>query len=100
MVDVVSGSGSSNPYNLLNANGVLYFTAYNNTTGWELWKVDPTTGNPVFLKDIYVGSNSSNPGNLTYSNGKLYFTADNGVNGVELWTVNVDTSPLLVSVTF
>ncbi|WP_287630137.1 MULTISPECIES: Calx-beta domain-containing protein [unclassified Microcystis] len=75
---------------MLNANGVLYFTASNSANGRELWKLDPTTGNPVFLKDIYVGSSSSNPGNLTYSNGKLYFTADNGVNGVELWTVNVD----------
>ncbi|MFN6010713.1 MAG: Calx-beta domain-containing protein, partial [Microcystis sp.] len=83
-------SGSSSPQNLLNANGVLYFTASNSANGRELWKLDPTTGNPVFLKDIYGGSNSSNPGNLTYSNGKLYFTADNGVNGVELWTVNVD----------
>jgi RHS repeat-associated protein len=91
VIDIVAGSGSSYPSNLINANGVLYFVASNSVNGYELWKIDPTTGSPIFLKDIYAGSSSSNPGNLTYSNGKLYFTAGNYTQGVELWQTNGTT---------
>ncbi|WP_218653149.1 ELWxxDGT repeat protein [Nostoc sp. TCL26-01] len=95
VIDIISGSGSSSPSNLTNVNGILYFLAesYNgvNYLGRELWRLDPTTGSPVFVGDIQVGSGSSNPGNLTYSNGKLYFTADNLTQGVELWAVDVNS---------
>jgi ELWxxDGT repeat protein len=92
VIEAGSANPYFNPYNLINANGVLYFVA-SNSNGSELWKVDAITGSPIFLKDIYAGSGSSSPSNLTYSNGKLYFTADNGTQGVELWAVDANETP-------
>ena len=92
VIEAGSANPYFNPYNLINANGVLYFVA-SNSNGYELWKVDAITGSPIFLKDIYAGSGSSSPSNLTYSNGKLYFTGDNGTQGQELWAVDVNETP-------
>ncbi|MBE8971191.1 hypothetical protein IQ277_34840 [Nostocales cyanobacterium LEGE 12452] len=44
----------SSPTNLTNVNGTLYFQAYTPTNGYELWKIDPTTGTLVLLISFLV----------------------------------------------
>jgi ELWxxDGT repeat protein len=101
----------SNPLNLTNVNGTLYFTANDGTHGYELWKSDGTTAGTTMLADIKPGSsthsytsysetrsatlpNSSFPSNLTNLNGTLLFSADDGVHGTELWMLpDASTSP-------
>src|SRR5919199_1660614 len=82
---------SSNPSHFTDINGTLYFSAYNNSNGYELWKIDPTTGNPVRVTDIEAGSASSYPVSLTNVNGTLYFRAYNSSNGAELWKIDPTT---------
>ncbi|NOS68464.1 MAG: hypothetical protein HOP33_00850, partial [Verrucomicrobia bacterium] len=105
--DIVLGSGSSNPSNLTNVNGVLFFTANTSTNGTELWRSDAVQG-AVLVRDIntfFGGTASSTPANLANVNGVLYFTADDGTNGIELWrsdgtsvgTVRVETVNRLAS---
>jgi ELWxxDGT repeat protein len=84
---------SSNPTDLTNVNGTLFFRANDGVNGYELWKSDGTPAGTKLVKDIFsgisnsypTGPNSSNPANLTTVNGTLYFTATDGVNGRELW---------------
>lgn len=76
---------SSNPANLTEVNGVVYFTAATPSTGTELWKTDGTPEGTVLVQDINPGSNSSSPANLTNVSGALFFTAMNPVTGTELW---------------
>jgi ELWxxDGT repeat protein len=85
VADINPGSSSSNPSNLINVNGLLYFTANDGTHGQELWKSDGTAAGTVMIKDINPGSGSSNPGNLTKVNGTLLFSASDGAHGNELW---------------
>ncbi|HEY9613031.1 DUF4347 domain-containing protein, partial [Allocoleopsis sp.] len=82
---------SSNPSNFTDVNGTLYFSAYNSSNGYELWKIDPATGNPVSVTDIEPGSGSSSPESLTNINGTLYFSAYNSSNGSELWKIDPAT---------
>lgn len=90
------GSQGSNPSEITNVNGTVYFTAGERATGTELWKSDGTLGGTVLVKDIYpenreyafpylVRPNSSHPSQLTAVNGTLYFTANDGVYGDALW---------------
>ena len=81
---------SSSPYDLTELGGKLYFSAYNETNGYELWVYDPedivstdaTTDNPPRIAaNIWPGSDGSEPAYLTAMGGKLYFRANNGVNG-------------------
>jgi ELWxxDGT repeat protein len=83
--DIYSGTSSSNPLNLTDVNGTLFFTANEGTNGQELWKSDGTSAGTVLVKDINIGTSSSNPLNLTNVNGTLFFTANEGTNGTELW---------------
>ncbi|MHC5916453.1 MAG: hypothetical protein ACYTXE_36960, partial [Nostoc sp.] len=62
---------------------------------YELWKIDPTTGNPVVI-DIVSGSGSSYPSNFTNVNGTLFFQAYNSANGYELWKLDSTGNPVLV----
>jgi ELWxxDGT repeat protein len=88
---------NSYPMNLTNVNGTLFFTAYNATTGRELWQSDGTTAGTVLVQDLNPGSASSAPTSpagsdrehsdcsLANVNGTLLFTADDGIHGTELW---------------
>jgi ELWxxDGT repeat protein len=83
---------NSNPSNLTNINGTLYFTAVDSLNGNELWKSDGTPGGTVLVKDLLAGTAGSNPSNLTTVNGKLYFTTDDGVpNSTLLWKTDGTT---------
>jgi ELWxxDGT repeat protein len=83
--DVNSGAGSSSPTYLTLVNGTIFFQAYDDIHGRELWKSDGTPGNTILVKDIYPGTEPSEPNSLTEVNGILYFTADDGTHGSELW---------------
>mgnify|MGYP001792020973 FL=1 len=85
----------SNPSQLTDVNGVIYFTADDGREGRELWKLDER-GNPVPVGDINNGFASSNPDNLIAVNGTLYFTADDGRGGRELWKINERGFPELI----
>ena len=88
-INTVAGEGSY-PIILAVYNGRVYFSAYNQTTGEELWKTDGTEAGTVMVKNINeeavpgTGENS-NPEGLIIYNGKMYFSADDGTNGSKLW---------------
>jgi ELWxxDGT repeat protein len=63
----------------------LYFNAFDDVNGEELWKSDGTAAGTVRVKDIRPGSNGSGPRNLTAVGNTLFFTANDGVNGYALW---------------
>jgi ELWxxDGT repeat protein len=86
--DIYPGSGSSSLDYLTNVNGTLFFSAYDDTNGYELWKSNGTAAGTVMVKDIYPGSGSSSLDCLTDVNGTLFFSADDGISGVELWKSN------------
>ncbi len=65
--------------------GTLFFTAYDDTNGYELWKSDGTATGTVLVKDIRGGSTSSAPRNLVAVGNTLYFRAYTDANGYELW---------------
>lgn len=79
------GTGNSGPAFLVEANGVLYFRAYDGVHGQELWKSDGTTAGTIMVKDIYPGAGSSGPSSIANINGMLYFEAESPSVGYELW---------------
>ena len=87
LVDIFSSpkASSSNPKNLTDVNGTVFFTATDGLKGTELWKTDGTSVGTVLVKDIRAGSAGSDPANLINVNGTLYFTANDAVKGLELW---------------
>jgi ELWxxDGT repeat protein len=77
---------SSNPAELTNVNGTVYFRA-RNASGQELWKTDGTAAGTTLVRDINAGAASSFPSHFTNVNGTLLFAATNAA-GVELWKSN------------
>jgi ELWxxDGT repeat protein len=84
---------SSFPFNFIEFDGKLFFTAFDSATGTELWVSDGTAEGTQLLKDINPGIDpyydgypaSSSPSNLTVAGDLLFFTADDGTTGRELW---------------
>jgi ELWxxDGT repeat protein len=77
---------SSDPQDLTNVNGTLFFGARRVNTLEELWKSDGTAAGTVLVKD-FGGGNYSFLSELTNVNGMLFFIqsgAPNGANG-GLW---------------
>ena len=88
--DIDPGMNSSSPgdweaYNLFN--GKLYFDAYTDASGNELWVTDGTTGGTTMVKDILPGPGSSIDfgRGLHALNNLMYFSATDSVNGAQLW---------------
>ena len=70
---------------LTNVNGTLFFSANDDTHGYELWKSDGTAAGTVMVLDINPGSAGSSPHYLTNANGTLFFAANDGTHGTQLW---------------
>ncbi|QGJ69990.1 Hypothetical protein PBC10988_16790 [Planctomycetales bacterium 10988] len=79
------GEGDGEISSFTNVNGTLYFIAWTDSYGVELWKSDGTTAGTNFLADINPGSDGSYPYSLVNVNGTLFFAADNDTYGNELW---------------
>jgi ELWxxDGT repeat protein len=79
--DINPGSAGSNPVELTNVNGTLYFVANGN----QLWKSDGTAAGTVMLASFQSVPDTRFRDPLTNVNGLLYFAADDGVHGTELW---------------
>ncbi|QDU86964.1 hypothetical protein Pla175_03180 [Pirellulimonas nuda] len=69
--------------------GVLYFHFSDPEHGRELWKLDPTTGQPVIVADINPGPASSNPRDITVVDGRLYVVATTPEYGEEVWVADI-----------
>ncbi len=98
--EINAGNNPSSPSNLINLNGILYFFAFEPSTGYELWKSDGSDPGTVLVKDIEPGAFSSVQAgdiigtlgvenkNIIQVNGILYFAATTAAFGRELWQSN------------
>jgi ELWxxDGT repeat protein len=57
--DIRPGSDGSGPRYFTNVNGTLFFKAYDDAHGGELWKSDGTEAGTMLVKDIRPGSEHS-----------------------------------------
>ena len=89
LLDIYSGSNSSNATFGPILNGKMLFSASTASTGNELWITDGTAAGTTLVKDIYAGSDSSSPKNMTLAGDKVYFRAYGDVtSGLELWVTD------------
>ncbi len=88
-IELIYGNASSNPANLVNLNGTLYFTAQDSPTGpARLWQIQPgPNGATGFRNQVYMPNGGNNLANLTVINGSLFFTADSWNGQTELWQI-------------
>lgn len=77
--------GASSPRDLVTFNNKLYFSAFTDDYGRELWQLEDTTLSIV--TDIRPGVPNAEPTEMTLFNGKLYFAANDGLRGGELWSM-------------
>jgi ELWxxDGT repeat protein len=82
--DIRTGIPDSDPQELVNINGTIFFAATDGVNGVEIWKSNGTAAGTVLVKDIYPAGSSS-PQHLVNVNGVLFFIANNNINGYELW---------------
>jgi ELWxxDGT repeat protein len=76
--------------NLTVSGGKLFFVAYNELVGSELWTGTGAVGSvganaTRIVADLNAGPASSSPQFLTDVGGALLFAADDGLHGLELW---------------
>ena len=84
--DIFKGNKDSNPSELIQYKGDLFFTAENKKQGNELWKSEGSKSTTSLLKDINQGKASSMPYGFTLFDNEMYFSANDGNDGVELWS--------------
>jgi ELWxxDGT repeat protein len=89
--DIVPGQDGSFPSDLVNVNGILFFTVDDSKSGANvLWKSDGTAAGTRVVRHAGPGVPGSvpvvNPANLTVVNDRLFFTTPDAGNGVDLWT--------------
>lgn len=84
--DIRPGSASSEPRQLIDADGTLFFVADDGEHGPELWRSDGTAAGTEMVKDICPDQFMiDGPGWLTSIDGALFFNANDGKHGREAW---------------
>ncbi|MBD2504400.1 cadherin-like domain-containing protein [Anabaena azotica] len=85
LADINPGTGNASLSQPVNVNGTLYFVA-NDGVGYQIWKIDRTTDQPVRVTDKYREYNAFYE--LTNVDGTLYFRYGDGVSGDEVWKID------------
>lgn len=67
------------PEHIVAGEGVVYFSAYDDIHGEELWRSDGTPAGTELVVDVEPGRASSYPEKLTYVNGAVYFATYYGL---------------------
>ena len=88
VLDIVSGAAGSAPEWLVQAGGLVYFSATTAANGRELWASDGTPSGTQMIRDIRSGTGSSNAQSFTRVSNKIVFLADDGSSGVEPWVTD------------
>jgi len=70
---------NSNPIDMFEYNGKLYFEANDGYHGYELWEVDDS-GIPRMISDISPGSGGSYPAVVGVFQGKMIFLAQENIS--------------------
>jgi ELWxxDGT repeat protein len=85
--DLAPGPASSDPRDLTSMRGTLYFTAWTQGHGRQLWKTNGTAAGTVMLTRVH-GPVGADPEDLAAADGLLFFSARNPRHGRELWKSN------------
>ncbi|MEO0925847.1 MAG: hypothetical protein AAFY63_08245 [Cyanobacteria bacterium J06643_13] len=108
LVDLRPGSSNygysygSNPSDLVEFNGKLYFTADNGESGRELFATDGTAEGTQLVADLRPGSSSygysygSDPSDLTVVGDELFFSASNREVGTELFKLTFEDTSISI----
>ena len=91
LLDIHPGSQSSNPAQLTEFGGLVYFSAGNPTHGYQIWKTDGTAANTSRVSSVDGGPMGGMPADLTVVGSNLFFHARDLAHGDELWIT--DGSP-------
>ena len=86
--DIRGGSNDSNPFNLTDVGGVLYFAANDGSTGFEPFRTEGTSTTTDQLANINGGVHSSNPRGFLQAGLLVYFAATEANTGEELYVFN------------
>ena len=95
IADINPGPASSQPSDLVAADGMLWFRANNGLSGSELWRSDGTAAGTVLVADLQPGSASSTPAYLAVAGRRLFFAAETAATGRELWAITLAVPPVL-----
>ena len=87
LVDIYSGSNSSEATFGPILNDKMLFSASTATSGNELWITDGTPTGTTMVKDIYPGSIGGSPRNMTLVGNKVFFRGYDA-SGSELWVTD------------
>jgi ELWxxDGT repeat protein len=83
--DIYPGYQSSSPADLVNRDGMIFFSADDGSSGRELWKSDGTEAGTVRVKDIVAGPVGSNPHGLVVVGNQVIFRTSPAAGVTELW---------------
>ena len=85
VADIGPGYRGSVPRDLVAVGDTLFFTAFDDAHGNELWKSDGTASGTVLVRDIHPGPPGSSPTELTNAGGVVFFRAETSETSAELW---------------
>ncbi|MDP2161209.1 MAG: T9SS type A sorting domain-containing protein [Flavobacterium sp.] len=94
IIDLYQGNNSTyNNYRQINSprniDGKIYFSGFQEATGFELWTSLGSASSTNLLKDINPNNTIVNAGGspsaFTKVGNTIYFTANDGINGREVW---------------